>query len=260
MPTASKIYSKKDFESFMSTLELVKNFNDCITFSNGVAYYRSVDRTMMIKTKCECLMDIELTKLANKIPIFNAYIGDTVEIGKDDRNYIINNGSDIIKFPIASDPLKIEEADYTTKFSSLIDEKNKLFSWDIPSDKFNAILKFFEGFSTCEITFDKDSNSPIVNLRVGDETTTGCAQIQSFDLSTMEDKSLLDQLIKTSCMFEFISALGKKFDSINLSVYYNPAQDWIISVSDIKTDFCTMQMFRPRPRITSTYQTQLDQQ
>lgn len=244
----TKIYSKKDFGSFMSTLDVIKNFNDSVTFTDGKAFFRSADKSMLIKAICDCRMDIELTKLTSKIPIFQAYIGDTVEIGTDDRNYVINNGSDIIRFPIAEDPSKMTEEEYTTKYNDNL-VGDPILVWEIDENKFGAIRKYFEGFGTLAMKFQKASNSNEFNIRIGDEGITGSAEIYKFEIP--DNSPLVGKEIRTNCQFEFISAAGKCFNGLTIKIYYHPENEWLIFVSDMGTEFVTMQFFRAKPAVSA---------
>lgn len=245
----SKIYSKKDFQSFMSTLTIVKDFNDSVTFNNGVAIFKTPDKSLWVKMNCVCPMDIELTKISSKIPIFDAYLGDTIQVSKTDRFYVINNGSDIIRFPIVPDLFKTDENTYNDMLSSLTVD-DPILSWDIDSVKFAALRKYFSGFGVDCIKFIKEIDDPTLTLKVGDDGSTGSAELLSVNV---DNQDLLPLAINSEPRFEFISAAGKSFTGISIKVYYVKERDIIVYTTSITTEFCNIELFRGSPREMPSY-------
>lgn len=244
----SKVLSKQNFKNFIETINVAKDFNDSITFNDGIAYLYSSDKTMLMKIECNCPINIELTKLANKINILNAYCGDVVELNKDDHYYIINNGSDIIKLPFTENPFKATEEVYNSKLNTLIVKQPFIFDWNITSEKFESIRKYFSGFGSNSFIFKKEANDPNLMIKIGAENIFGCAIVNNVKI---EDEYLIPIEINTDCEFEYISSTGKSFNKINISAYYNIETGNIVFVSDLESNFCKIQAFRRRPAVST---------
>lgn len=242
------VISKNLFKNFISTIDVAKDFNDSITFNDGIAYLYSSDKTMLMRIECNCPINIELTKLASKLMILNAYCGDTVEFNKDDHYYIINNGSDIIKFPLTENPFKATEEVYNSKLNTLINDQPFIFDWNITSEKFESIRKYFSGFGSNSFIFKKEPNDDNLIIKVGTENIFGCAIINNCKI---EDEKLIPIEINTDCEFEYISSTGKCFNKINIKAYYNTETGNIVFVSDLESSFCKIQAFRRRPSVST---------
>lgn len=249
----SKIYSKGDYQMFINAITVFKDFNDTITFNDGKAFFKAFAGRIHASVELNCSVDVELTSLTLRIPILNAYIGDTVEIGYDNRSMIINNGQDIIKFPKTIDSTKITEQEFNDKFNTFVNKENLVFSWDIPADKYGIINKYMNGFQTQSFIISKEPNSTQLKIIIGDQVSIGSVEVKTFDLLMNDYQGLNDQKIISKCWLDYWGPLGKSLKTMNLSVYYYPEKDILIYVCNVETEYGKIKIFSASERIAPEY-------